>query len=401
MQGSARKDVLFGAARVYTVAVPVRKQKSWVRLPVNIVVCLVAIQFSPAAEPVSPLIRVADVIGGHVHPAIGVTGSGDLLAVYNKSGGGGKELLLCRSRDGGRTWSSPAAVPVIKDCSIYPGSLTTLRDGRVVLHWSCYRHEGVGNESDDPKYRRPPGGKATVAAYRRWRVPQFCISADEGKTWSQSRDLPIDNYTNHSCLRHPILELNDGQWVCPLYDRTIRYNPRTDTITKFGDGRNHGMVPIVRTSKGTIISGAPQADAPAGLVGPPGKTVRGLRSTDGGKTWQALHALPYFGVAGYDLTVLENGWIVLTSIVYGVGRDGEWSYELIVSRDDGLTWDHRNAVEIYNPARRIKGRGWPRTVQIDNRTLGTLFYDLDANQAGGPGLFFVRTPVTVLEQDEN
>ena len=348
------------------------------RLLVNIVVCLVAIQVSPAAEPVSPPIRVADVIGGHVHPAICVTGSGDILAVYNKSGGGGKELLLCRSRDGGRTWSSPAAVPVIKDCSIYPGSLTTLRDGRVVLHWSCYRREGD----------------------RRWRVPQFCISADEGKTWSQSRDLPIDDYTNYSCLRHPILELNDGQWVCPLYNRTIRYNPRTDTITKFGDGRNHGMVPIVRTSKGTIISGAPQADSPV-PVGRPGKTVRGLRSTDGGKTWQALHALPYFGVAGYDLTVLENGWIVLTSIVYGVGSDGEWSYELIVSRDDGLTWDHRNAVEIYNPARRIFGRGWPRTVQIDNRTLGTLFYDLDANQAGGPGLFFVRTPVTALEQDEN
>ena len=348
------------------------------RLPVNIVVCLVAIQVSLAAEPVSPPIRVADVIGGHVHPAIGVTGSGDILAVYNKSGGGGKELLLCRSRDGGRTWSSPAAVPVIKDCSIYPGSLTTLRDGRVVLHWSCYRHEGD----------------------RRWRVPQFCISADEGKTWSQPRDLPIDDYTNYSCLRHPILELNGGQWVCPLYDRTIRYNPRTDTITKFGEGRNHGMVPIVRTSKGTIISGAPQADSPV-PVGRPGKTVRGLRSTDGGKTWHALHALPYFGVAGYDLTVLENGWIVLTSIVYGVGRDGEWSYELIVSRDDGLTWDHRNAVEIYNPARRIRGRGWPRTVQIDNRTLGTLFYDLDANQPGGPGLFFVRTPVTALEQDEN
>ena len=60
-----------------------------------------------------------------------------------------------------------------------------------------------------------------------------------------------------------------------------------------------------------------------------------------------------------------------------------------------------NGLEIYNPTRRIFGRGWPRTVQIDNRTLGTLFYDLDANQAGGPGLFFVRTPVTALEQDEN
>ncbi len=46
---------------------------------------------------------------------------------------------------------------------------------------------------------------------------------------------------------------------------------------------------------------------------------------------------------------------------------------------------------------RIAGRGWPRTVQIDQETLGTLFYDLDPKQPGGPGLFFVRTPVRKLE----
>ena len=111
-----------------------------------------------------------------------------------------------------------------------------------------------------------------------------------------------------------------------------------------------------------------------------------------------MHALPYFGVAGYDLTVLKSGWIVVTSIEYGVGRDGEWSYELITSRDDGVTWDTSGAVEVYNPGRRIAGRGWPRTVQLDATTLGTLFYDLDANQPGGPGLFFVRTPIAALEK---
>ena len=31
MQGSARKDVIFGAARVYTVAVPGPKWKSWLK----------------------------------------------------------------------------------------------------------------------------------------------------------------------------------------------------------------------------------------------------------------------------------------------------------------------------------------------------------------------------------
>jgi hypothetical protein len=167
-------------------------------------------------------------------------------------------------------------------------------------------------------------------------------------------------------------------------------------IEPFGDERRHGLVPIVKTRQGTFLSGAPVASA--GMpISTPVNLVRGLRSIDQGRTWQALQALPTFGVAGYDLTVLQNGWIVLTSIVYGIGQDGEWAYQLSISRDDGRTWEFDRTMTIYNPGRRIAGRGWPRTVQLDHETLGTLFYDLDATQAGGPGVFFIRTPIRALD----
>ena len=322
---------------------------------------------------VSAPIRIADVIGGHVHPSFCITQSGFLLAVYNKERGGGKELLLCRSSDGGVTWSAPTPVPGISNCSIYPGSLTVLRDGRILLNWACYRD---------------PEGTP-------WREPQFSISADEGSTWSAPRSYPIADRSNNTCIRHALIEWSNSQWVCPFYDRTVLYDVEADVMASFGDGRNHGMVPIIQTSAGTLISGAPQAEAPV-PVGVPGNRVDGLRSTDGGKTWQALGVFPHFGVAGYDLTVLANGWIALTYIVYGVGVDGEYSYELAVSRDDGASWDFDHAVEVYNPARRIGGRGWPRTVQIDATSLGTLFYDLDPQQSGGPGLYVVRTKLAGL-----
>jgi hypothetical protein len=177
----------------------------------------------------------------------------------------------------------------------------------------------------------------------------------------------------------------------------VLYNFETDQISAFGDLRNHGMVPIVRTHNNTLVSGAPQADAPV-PVGVPGNMVRGLRSTDGGNSWEALGVFPHFGVAGYDLTVLNNNLIILTYIVYGVGHDGEYSYELAISRDDGLTWAFDPAFEVHNPGRRIMGRGWPRTVQIDDETIGTVFYDLEpSEQPGGPGIFIVRTPLAKLE----
>ena len=318
-------------------------------------------------------IRIADAIGGHVHPAVCTTKSGDLLVVYNKEGGGGKELLLSRSTDGGGTWSISKPISVIRNCSIYPGSLTTFSDGRILLNWSCYRESGDNL----------------------WRQPQFSISSDDGETWSEPCDYPIPDCSNYTCMRHAALEWGLDEWLCPFYDRTVLYNVRMNKITPCGDGRNHGMVPIVRTSQGTLISGAPQTVAPV-PVGVPGNMVRGLRSTDNGLMWDALNCFPHFGVAGYDLTVLNNGWTILTYIVYGVGVDGEFSYEIARSRDDGKTWEFDAAYEVHNPGRRIMGRGWPRTVQIDNETLGTVFYDLDTEQTGGQGVFIVRMPLTNL-----
>ena len=199
--------------------------------------------------------------------------------------------------------------------------------------------------------------------------------------------------------RFPLVELDEDRWVLPFYDRTVTYLPSSGTIEPFGDGRNHGMVPIVQTLTGALVSGAPQWDSPVpcGKPDASGHMVEGLRSADGtGTDWVPLRQLSHFGVCGYDLTVLRNGWIVHTAVIYGAGVDGEFSYELWISTDDGVTFDKTKAAEIYNPGRRIVGRGWPRTCQIDDETLGHLFYDLEPSQEGGPGVYFCRTPISAL-----
>jgi hypothetical protein len=53
-------------------------------------------------------------------------------------------------------------------------------------------------------------------------------------------------------------------------------------------------------------------------------------------------------------------------------------------------------VEFYNPGRPIGGRACPRTVEIDDRTLGVIFYDTDARQPRGSGVFFRTFPTALL-----
>eukprot|EP01043_Picozoa_sp_COSAG02_P034991 COSAG02_NODE_2479_length_8728_cov_361.338741_2_plen_352_part_00 len=331
--------------------------------------------------------RVTDgLLGGHVHPSICVApSSGDVIVVFNRGPGDANELLLCRSTDKGVSWTEPVVLPSSVDrCpgGVYPGALTVLKSGEIVLHW----------------YRYGP------TAAQRWQYgPEYCVSSDDGHAFGppQLIDTPDrpDGHTQPEG-RFPFLELDDETWVLPLYDRTVAYNRRTGGLATWGDGRNHGMVPLVRTPSGTLVSGAPQLDAPApvGKPDPSGEMVYGLRSSNSGMTWQPLHQLGHFGVCGYDLTVLTNGWIVHTAVIYGVGVDGEYAYELWLSRDDGLSFDRDHGAVVYNPGRRITGRGWPRTVQLDDKTLGTLFYDLTQSpeQAGGPSLWFQTTLIEDL-----
>jgi len=147
-------------------------------------------------------------------------------------------------------------------------------------------------------------------------------------------------------------------------------NPQTGEETPFGDGRNHGGVPMVRTSKGTFISGS------------------GVRSTDGGKTWLPSPGMPDLHSDGwrFQMVALKNG-IIFASQIAGPGFGGE-KVQFVVSADDGLSWKTDRPVDFYDPGRAIGGRSCARSVELKDNTLATLFYDTDANQPGGSGVFF-------------
>lgn len=313
--------------------------------------------FARPGEPPPP-VRLETGVGGHIHPALCVSKKGTLVAAFCKSEY--KPYLVTRSTDGGKTWAAPAAFPATEHAQVYPGSLTTLADGRLLHAWN------VWYPADDKL---------------RSRYVSFSLSSDDGVTWSEPKSLakPTDPKV-HSVVRHPVVELSANAWLFPLMDRTVVYDPETGGEKPFGDGTRHGLVPIVRTAKGTLVSG------------------KGVRSTDGGKTWEAVKPFPDLASQGWrqQMVALANGWVLASrSVGPGVGGD---AIHFVLSRDDGRTWDLERPVEFYNPGRPIGGRACPRSVEIDGKTLGTVFYDTDAEQAGGPGVFFRALPLAALEK---
>jgi hypothetical protein len=328
---------------------------------------------SAQGRELPPPVRIGSDVSGHIHPALCISKKGTLVAVYCQHEY--KPHLLTRSTDGGKTWSPPKPFPHTLETLVYPGSLSTLADGRLVHAWNVWFTEA--------------GKKSRYVAYS--------VSRDDGLTWSEPKNLAKNaDATIHSVIRHPIVELSPSSWLIPLADRTIAYDPQTGEERLFGDQRNHGLVPIVRTAGGSLVSGSglPAATSSAQRSADVGS---GLRSTDGGKSWQVIKPFPDVSTQGWrhEMIALKNGWLLASQIV-GPGVGGE-KIQFIVSRDDGQTWDMEHPVAFYNPGRAIGGRACPRTVQMDEQTLGTIFYDTDANQPGGSGVFFRTMPTALLK----
>ena len=71
------------------------------------------------------------------------------------------------------------------------------------------------------------------------------------------------------------------------------------------------------------------------------------------------------------LTVLDNGWLLA---VYGVRRE-IYSERACISRDGGKTWDVEH--EIILSRAPDSDLGYPASVQLDDGSILTIFYQVD------------------------
>ena len=298
-------------------------------------------------------------VGGHVHPSICRTKDGTLIVVFKS----GQALVRVRSTDGGKTWDQPEPIATsakrpdvireVKVFEVYPGTIDTLPDDRVLVTWNYI--------ADD---------KAKDGYYERALL--YSLSADQGRTWTDQKLIGPVNKKHLGAVRHNVLPWSDERWLLPLRDGAPRlYDPKTAELKIFPllgpDGKQHEFQQIVRTPKKTLLAMGPVL----------------LRSTDEGKTWAIVPNFPSSSTArdnleGRYLTVLSDGRVLVT---WGVGNDNK-GLRYNFSADDGQTWNEGKTVTLL-PELKIAARYYSaRTIQLDDQHVATVFLS--------SGVYFVK-----------
>jgi hypothetical protein len=104
--------------------------------------------------------------------------------------------------------------------------------------------------------------------------------------------------------------------------------------------------------------------------GPDESYLRQSESYDGGRTWTTSHVTDIWGYPPH-LIQLSNGWVLAS---YGVRRE-PYGEKACISKDRGNTWETENEIMI-QPAMN-SDLGYPASVQLDDGTLLTVYYQID------------------------
>lgn len=333
------------------------------RLAVYLTGVILAGHNSDAVAEERPVSILAARIGGHIHPSICRTQAGTLIVVYK----GANVLMRSRSTDGGATWETPVPIATtarrpdvireVKVFEVYPGTVDTLPDDRVLVTWNYI--------ADD---------KAKDGYYERALL--FTISDDQGRTWSEQKLIgPVDG-KHLGAVRHNVLPMSDGRWLLPLRVGPPRtYHPSTGELAVYPlagpDGKQYSFQQIVRTTAGTLLAMGPVF----------------LRSVDEGRTWTTVDDFPAVpngdSAEGRYLTTLKDGKVLVT---WGVGNDNK-GLRFNFSADDGKTWNGDRTVTLL-PNVPIAARYYSaRTIQVDDKHVGTVYMNRD-------GVHFLKVPLS-------
>lgn len=306
---------------------------------------------------------------GHVHPSICKASDGTLVVVYGDGPAERKNALMCTRSVDGSSWTRPETIEASQrvpanfghagSAEVYPGTLTTLPDSRLLLTW-CYS----------------PVDSDVVGACC------YCISSTNGKTWGDQQVVKHPTRGHLGVTRHGVSVWPDGRWLLTQRDTlsasTWLFDQSTATLEPFeslctgGLGSHKALIYPVKQivvlgrSAGLRLlamgAGGPHRGEPP-CKRPPEPAVT-LFSEDGGNRWETVPDFPANahcpeGVAAEDwdddgdregrhLCPLQDGRVLATWCIAGKAPDYRFGYRGIRYNisEDGRRWDASRTVTV-------------------------------------------------------
>lgn len=330
----------------------------------------------------------------HGWPTLTRRSNGQLIAVWS----GGREAHVCpfgrvdmmRSDDNGDTWTWPRTLLDGPIDDRDAGILETAKGTLLVTTFTSLAY--VDHQLKRAMNKKPGEAGAWpeekldrwLAAHRRLsekqrqeELGQWMIrSTDGGITWSE-------RYSSIVNSPHGPIQLSDGRllyagkklWtgnkdvgVCESVDDGKTWKWLAAIPTREGDSfANYHELHAVETDSGKLIVHIRNHNKTDSR-----ETLQS-ESTDGGKTWTKPHSIGVWGLPSF-LTRLQDGGLLMS---YGHRRP-PYGNQARVSADEGQTWSEPLTISGDGAGGDL---GYPSTVEIDDGTLATLWYE---NMKGSP-----------------
>ncbi len=329
----------------------------------------------------------------HGWPTLARKRNGELMLAFS----GGREKHVCpfgrlewmRSKDNGVTWGWPQVVYDGPIDDRDAGVLETPQGSVLITTFTSLAYEPVLARAEKAKPGEP-GAFEDAKLIDEWRAVHNRLtpeerraelgcymlrSTDGGRTWSARYRVPVNSPhgpigLSDGALLYPGKDLwGDGRvGVCHSTDDGVTWDWLAVFKPRSGDSvKEYHELHAVQAADGRIVCHIRNHNAAN-----KGETLQ-CESSDGGRTWSEPHAIGVWGLPSH-LTRLKDGRLLMT---YGYRRK-PFGVQARLSSDHGQTWGE----PLVLAADGISGDlGYPSTVQCDDGTLVTCWYEV---LAGSP-----------------
>ncbi len=337
-------------------------------IPADRIIALQGGGFFPVLVRLNPDRLAAVVRGGDAH--LGIKGRLDWI----------------ESGDGGRTWTAPKVLVDSQYDDRNP-ALGRMPNGTIVVAYAeCYGYNEQGQW--DPALER-------FSLF-------YILSKDEGKTWSQKRELftgPIAAQGNSSVFGR-IIVLKDGTALLTVYGQrdpgysgpvsipqdagsiingVIRSHDNGESWGDFSliSARGHSETGLLELEDGSLIAVMRNELA--------GHSMDLAMSSDHGHSWTQAIPLTKPMQHPADLLSLPSGSLLL---VYG-NRMKPFGVQGILSHDGGKTWDSDHPVSLgWNSLN--TDCGYPSLALLEDGTIVCMYYSVGTEELPSEQAIVVR-----------